>query len=144
MVGLAGGLSGCGASQPSSGSITVATATGTTVSSPTISSASGGVQDRLTRAGYAVTTARAGTGNPPATAALGVPLSGGGTMAIYFYASAADAARAAVPFAALKLSNPKQFSLRRVGAHLYIGTIKQPATLRLSAFNQIVSTAETP
>lgn len=130
-------LAGCGSNKsapaPSSES----------VKKPTVAtSGPAGVKSRLSGVGYVVTDRSPGTGNPPATAALDVALTGGGKVTILFYESAADATRAAKPFVSIEGTNPKQFELRETGPRLYVGTIEEPATLRTQAFNAIVAAAE--
>jgi hypothetical protein len=72
-----------------------------------------------------VTEIRVGTGKPRAQAALEVTLGQGGRVTVYISASASDATRAARPFAPIERSNPRQFELRKRGAHLYVGTIEE-------------------
>jgi hypothetical protein len=121
------------------GGVTTAPAT---TSGTGVRSGGDAIEKRLEAAGYLVSQGQVGTGNPPATKALRVALPGGGDVTIYTYTSASDAVAAAKPFASVEHQFPKQFQLARVGDHLYVGTVQQPAVLPVAAFNKLVKAAE--
>jgi hypothetical protein len=134
---LAAGVAGCG-NGPSTDARQERHVTSTSSASSRPASSVETVRTRLRAAGYVVADANPGTGEPRAVSALDVRLAHGARVTIYFYRTAADAARAARPFRSLERTNPKQFELRRLGKTLYVGTVEEPAVLSPAAFGDVL------
>lgn len=128
----------CASSSPSPASTTPASSSGESSSSD-----ADGVRTALSSAGYSVSTADPGTGTPRAQAALSVKL-GNADVAIYFYSTFVQVAKASVQFDALVKSKPKQIHVTTAGTHFYVGTVQEPATFPRAKLAKLVRIAEGP